>query len=203
LNEQELITELVAGNETAFRQLYAQYSDRVYNTCLGVLQHQEDAEDVTQEVFVEVFRSVKNFKGGSSLYTWIYKVALSKTYDHLKRKKAGKRFAFVQSLFGDDNELTTDKPHFDHPGVLAENKEHSRALFQALQKLPDKQQAAFTLHKLEGLPHKEVAEIMNTTVSSVESLLFRANENLKNYLSVYYDKNVKVGAGSFLSLLLM
>jgi RNA polymerase sigma-70 factor (ECF subfamily) len=188
LNEQELITALRAGEENAYRTLFSQHSDRVYNTALSLLQQEQDAEDITQEVFMEVFRSIKNFRQQSSLSTWIYRVTLSKCMDQQKKQRAIKRFSFITSLFGKDQDLLHDQPHFDHPGILAEQKEQARILFIAVRKLPEKQQAAYTLHKVEGLSHKEVAEVMETSVSAIESLIFRANENLKNLLSVYYKK---------------
>ncbi len=203
MEHKQLVDDIKEGYEHAFKTLYNLFSDRVFNTCLGILQHHSDAEDTTQEVFVEVFRSIKGFKGDSSLQTWIYRIAVTKSFDHLKKKKAGKRFAFIQSIFGDNDELNVDKPHFDHPGIQLENKEHARVLFYAINQLADKQKTAFTLHKLEGLPYAEVADVMQTTVSAVESLIFRANENLKNLLSEYYKNNISGGASSLYSFLLM
>lgn len=189
MKEKELITALSEGREEAYKELFNLFSDRIYNTALSVLQQQEDAEDITQEVFVEIYRSVKNFRHDASLSTWIYKVTVSKCTDHLKKSKAKKRFAFLSSLFGNDNDLQHDKPHFEHPGVLLEQKEHSKVLFFALQKLPNNQQMAYTLAKIEGLSYAEVASVMRISVPAVESLLFRANENLRRLLSSYYKTN--------------
>lgn len=189
MKEKELITALSEGREEAYKELFNLFSDRIYNTALSVLQHQEDAEDITQEVFVEIYRSVKNFRHDASLSTWIYKVTVSKCTDHLKKNKAKKRFAFITSLFGNDNDLQHDKPHFEHPGVLLEQKEHSKVLFFALQKLPNNQQMAYTLAKIEGLSYAEVASALGISVPAVESLIFRANENLRHLLSIYYKKN--------------
>lgn len=202
MEERELIAALIEGREEAYKKLFALFSDRIYNTALSVLQHPQDAEDITQEVFLEIYRSVKTFRQDSTLHTWIYRVTVSKCSDHLKKSKTKKRFAFLSSLFGDDNDLQHDKPHFEHPGVLMEHKEHSKVLFYALQKLPEKQQMAYTLAKIEGLSYAEVAASMNTSLSSVESLLFRANENLRNYLSAYYKNNIQGGASSLMSFLL-
>lgn len=204
MEHQQLLNDIKTGNEQAFKSLYNLFADKVYNTCLGILQHPSDAEDTTQEVFVEVFKSIHGFKGESALHTWIYRIAVTKSFDQLKRRKAGKRFAFITSLFGDDGaEHRYDKPHFDHPGVQLENKEHARVLFYAINQLPDKQKTAFTLHKLEGLPYSEVADVMQTTLASVESLLFRANENLRRLLSDYYKNNVSGSASNLYSFLLM
>jgi RNA polymerase sigma factor (sigma-70 family) len=203
MSNDELIEQLIAGNEIAYKTLFDLFSAKVYNTVLSILQHQQEAEDITQEVFIEIFRSIKSFRKESSLQTWIYTIATNKCYDHLKKQKAKKRFAFLTSIFGDDDGLQHDKPHFDHPGVLIENKEHAKVLFYALSKLSKKQNMAYTLIKIEGLSHKEVANIMHTSVSAVESLLFRANENLKTTLLGYYKNNVKENAGLFKTILLM
>lgn len=202
MTEQELIAAIRKGEELGYRQLYDAYADRVYNTALSILQHTQDAEDITQEVFVEVFRSVQTFRGDASLLTWMYKITTGKCADHLKRSKAKKRFAFVSSLFGEDASLLHDKPHFEHPGLLLEHKEHGKMLFNTLKRLPEKQQIAFTLHKIEGLSHAEIADVMNLSTGAVESLLFRANEKLKILLSDYYKNNIQSGAGILSAFLL-
>lgn len=155
-----------------------------------MLQNAEDAEDVTQEVFVQVFESVNQFKGDSKFSTWLYRIAVTKSLDHLRKKKRKKRFAFIQSLFGVNEEEVNHTPDFHHPGVQMENREHASALFQAIGKLPDNQKAAFTLHKIEGLSYQEIAEALDTSVSSVESLMHRAKSNLRKLLADYYENNL-------------
>ena len=191
MEELQLISLIQKKDENAFRYLVETYNDKVFNTVLSFVQQVEDAEDICQEVFIEVYQSIDKFKNESKIYTWIYRIAVSKSLDHLKSKKRKKRFAFLQSLFGNEGiSLAADKPHFDHPGVQLENKEHSKVLFYAISKLPEKQQTAFTLTKVEGLSYAEVSEIMEVSVSSVESLLFRANQNLRTLLENYYQKNL-------------
>jgi len=190
LGEEELITGLCEGNATAYNELVRLFADKVFNTSISILQNAEDAEDSVQEVFIEVFKSIHNFKGEAKLSTWIYRVTVIKALEFLRKKKRKKRFAIVQSLFGMESVLPeTDMPHFYHPGVQLENKERSAVLFKAIDQLVDKQKTAFVLHKVEGLSYAEVAEIMKTTVPSVESLLFRAKQNLQKILKDYYDKN--------------
>ena len=100
MDEQFLIEKLRQGDEAAFREIVETWKNLVYNTALGILQNAEDAEDVTQEVFVQVFESIKTFKAESKLSTWLYRITVSKALDHLRRKKRKKRFAYIQSLFG-------------------------------------------------------------------------------------------------------
>ncbi len=186
MNDLELVERLKKGDEAAFKMIVDTWQDMVYNTSLGIVQSTEDAEDVAQEVFVQVYESIGQFKGDSKFSTWLYRIAVTKSLDHLRKKKRKKRFAFVQSLFGMNEEEVRHEPDFNHPGVSLENKEKAAVLFRAIDKLPDNQKAAFTLHKLEGLSYQEVAEIMETTVSSVESLMHRAKTNLKKNLTDYY-----------------
>ena len=189
MNEQELIALLKEGDESAFKELVVTWQDMVYNTVLSIVQNEEDAEDVSQEVFVQVYQSISSFKAESKLSTWIYRIATTKALDHLRKKKRKKRFAFVQSLFGFQENENEQPATFIHPGVILDNKEKAGVLFKALEKLPEKQKIAFTLHKIEGLSYQEIADIMQTSLSAVESLIHRAKGNLKKQLTDYYLTN--------------
>ncbi len=190
MNDPELTALLKKGDRKAFEILVTTYQDRIYNSCLGIVHDPSDAEDLAQEVFVEVYRSVEHFKEEAKLSTWMYRIAVTKSLDHLRSKKRKKRFAFVKSLFGEgDNEPRYDPPDFVHPGVQLENKERATHLFKAIDALPENQKVAFTLHKIEGLSYQEVAEVIGVTVSSVESLMFRAKQNLQKLLGSYYKED--------------
>ncbi|HQW84108.1 MAG TPA: RNA polymerase sigma factor [Ferruginibacter sp.] len=186
MNQPDLIAQLQQGDEQAFTKLVEEWQDMVYNTALGIVQNEEDADDITQEVFIQVYQSISSFKGISKFSTWLYRITVSKALDHEKKKKRKKRFGFVQSLFNNQDEEILLPAVFDHPGVELEKKEKARELFNVLKNIPDKQRIAFTLHKLEGKSHQEVAEIMNTTLFAVESLISRAKANLKKELIKYY-----------------
>ena len=191
MNQPELIVQLQQGDEAAFKKLVDEWQDMVYNTSLGIVQNADDADDITQEVFIQVYRSISSFKGDSKFSTWLYRIAVGKALDHEKKKKRQKRFGFVQRLFGGDGEEQIHAVEFDHPGVQMEKKERANELFNALKQIPDKQRIAFTLHKLEGQSYQEVAEIMNTSLYAVESLMARAKTNLKTALKKYYEKNTR------------
>ena len=186
MSEWILIEQLKQGNEAAFKKIVEAWQDMVYNTALGIIQNAEDAEDIAQDVFVQVYESINTFKGESKFSTWLYRIAVTKTMDHIRRKKRKKRFAFIQSIFGVNDEIAHDPPDFQHPGVVLDKKETASELFKAIELLPESQKIAFTLNKLEGLNYQEVSDIMNTTVPSVESLLHRAKNNLKKNLEIYY-----------------
>jgi RNA polymerase sigma-70 factor (ECF subfamily) len=188
LNEWALIEQLKQGDQSAFKFIVDTWKDMVYNTALSIVQQEEDAEDVTQEVFVQVYQSIEGFKRESKFSTWLYRITLSKAMDHERRKKRKKRFAFVKSLFGEGSEVVVDPPDFNHPGVSLDNKEKAAILFKAMESLPDNQRMAFVLNKVEGLSYQEISEVMETTVSAVESLLHRAKTNLRKELKTFYDQ---------------
>jgi RNA polymerase sigma-70 factor (ECF subfamily) len=190
LNQPELIVQLQQGDEAAFKKLVDEWQDMVYNTALGIVQNAEDADDITQEVFIQVYKSVSSFKGDSKFSTWLYRITLGKALDHEKKKKRKKRFGFVQSLFGGDGVEQIHAVEFEHPGVQMEKKERANELFSALKQIPDNQRIAFTLHKLEGQSYQQVAEIMNTTLYAVESLMSRAKTNLRKELKNYYNNSI-------------
>lgn len=182
MNETELIQGLRKGEEPAFRFLVDTYQDLVFNTALGIVQNAEDAEDVAQEVFIQVFRSIDRFKGESKLSTWLYRITTTRSLDVLRSRKSKKRSGLLQRLFGEEGEPLVELPDFQHPGVALEKKENAALLLQAIRKLPENQKVAFTLHKLENLSYEEVSQVMQTSVSAVESLMHRAKQNLRKIL---------------------
>jgi RNA polymerase sigma-70 factor (ECF subfamily) len=189
LNENELITLLKKKDRKAFKEIVERCQNMVYNTAIGLLQNAEDAEDTAQEVFMQVYESISSFKGESKFSTWIYRITVSKSLDHLRKKKRKKRFAFIQRLYGKDEGLMIDPPDFFHPGVKIENKENAAVLFKAIDQLPSNQKIAFILNKIENLSYKEISQVMKSSESSVDSLLQRAKKNLQKNLKDYYNKS--------------
>ncbi|HLG40336.1 MAG TPA: RNA polymerase sigma factor [Chitinophagaceae bacterium] len=181
-----LIEQLKRKDEAAFKEIVEQWKDLVYNTVLGIVQNETEAEDLTQDVFIKVFENISSFKGGSKLSTWIYRIATTTALDYLRSKKRKKRFGFIFSLGGNENNEADQIPDFHHPGVKLDNKERAKILFKAIYRLPENQKTAYVLHKLEGLSYKDISEVMKTTVSAVESLMSRANGNLRNQLENFY-----------------
>jgi RNA polymerase sigma factor (sigma-70 family) len=141
LTEQELINGLRNGEELAFKELVQKFQDRVFNTSLGLLQHSTDAEDIAQEVFIQVYRSIHQFKEEAQLSTWIYKITTTKCLDQLRSKKRKKRFGFVSSLFGADSKPVYEPEEFNHPGVQLDRKEDAAILFKLVEQLPERKPA--------------------------------------------------------------
>lgn len=181
MNDETLILQLKAGNEQAFRQLVESYQDLVYNTVLGIVQDMQEAEDVAQEVFIQVYKSIGGFRGEAKLSTWLYRIAITKALDWQRKKKLRKGISTVASWIGFGDE-TPEPVHFHHPGIQLEHKEKAAILFKAIQTLPENQRICFLLLKTEGLTYQEVADILQISVKAVESLMHRARENLRRRL---------------------
>jgi RNA polymerase sigma factor (sigma-70 family) len=181
LTEPELIQGLRNKSETAFEYLVHEYQHRVYNVVLGLVQQEVEAEDLVQEVFIQVYLHIASFRNESKLSTWIYKIATTKALDNIRKRNTRKRFGQILSIFGGKEQV--EIPEFHHPGIALENKEMAAILFRALQQLPETQRTAFILIKTEGLSYEETSTIMQTSVKAVEALMHRAKQQLKKILT--------------------
>ncbi|PWJ55925.1 RNA polymerase sigma-70 factor (ECF subfamily) [Dyadobacter jejuensis] len=173
----DIIRAIVRKDPKAFDVLYDSFSTKVYNTALSYLQNVEDAEEVTQDVFLKVYQYASKFNEEAAVSTWIYRITVNSSLNFIKKKK---RFSFLK--FG---KTDVELPDFEHPGVLLENKETAQSLFKAIQDLPESQKTAFILGYIEELPRQEIADIMETTLNAVESLLQRAKKNLRVTVKKY------------------
>jgi len=192
LTEHEFIHALKSHSQRAYGILIDEYEQKVFATCISFVPNKEDAEDIAQEVFLEVFNSIHTFKGDSKLSTWIYRIATNKCLEFIRKHNTKKRFAFLQNISG--NELPLDRTNYfteiNHPGIQLENKQTSEMLFKAINQLPEAQRIVFTLHKVDDKSHDEISEILNKSVSSIESLMFRAKRNLQVILKDFYKNEI-------------
>ncbi len=189
MTEYNFIENLKEGKSSAYNQLLEQYQHQVFMGCLSFVPNKEDAEDIAQEVFIEVFKSIKKFKGEAKLSTWIYRITTNKCLEFIRKKNTKKRFAFMQRISGETNiDNTKYFTEFNHPGVLLENKESTERIYKAINLLPESQRVVFTLAKLEGKSYQEIVEITGKSLSSVEGVMFRAKKNLQKKLS-FFIKN--------------
>ena len=190
--ENKILKEIAGGSETALQELYGRYSVKAYNTIISYTQNVEDAEEVLQDVFINVYASASKFQFNSSVSTWIYRISVNKSLDFLRKKNSNKRKGFFTSLYHkDSNEIKFDTPDFVHPGVKLENKENAAFLFKVIDTLPDNQKTAFILTNVEGLSQQETAEIMKVSRKAVESLVQRAKANLRKGLEEYFPERGK------------
>jgi len=180
MNDAQLIEALQQKDERAFSELVQQYQDMIVSTCYGFLGNREEAEDVAQEVFIQVFRKIENFRGDAKLSTWLYRIAVNRSLNKIRSRKAQLLVALDQVFDQGD----TSTPFDD-----LQNKERRAVLDDALDKLPENQKTAFILSKQEGLANKKIADIMEMSLSAVEALLNRGKKNLQKHLVQYYRKN--------------
>jgi len=177
MDDKQLVDNLIQGDEKSFRIMVDQYRQTVVNVCFRIMLNTEDAEDIAQEVFIEVFFSIKKFRGASKLSTWIHRIAVSKCLDEIKKRSRKKRIAMFGKSTGLDEVV-----HWLSGNDFADNQiihsEELEKLNIALNKLPEKQRIALALSKIEGLSNTEISEILEKSVSSIDSLVFRAKQNL-------------------------
>lgn len=192
MNEAELISGLRDGNENAFRKLVDNYRQMVVGICFGILHNIDDAEDVAQEVFIEVFRSVKKFRGDSKLTTWLYRIAVNRSLNFIRDNKKYRRNRPVDDLAGEGKDISQHfvSPETENPEYNLENRQRAAILHNAVDTLSKNQRIAFVLSKYEDLSNREIAEVMSLSVSSVESLMYRAKKNLQKKLLKFYRKNI-------------
>ena len=187
MHDEAIIKRLATKDEKTFQELVQSFRKHVYLTCLGFVQDEDDAEDVTQEVFIEVFRSVEKFRGDSKLSTWIYRIAVNKSLNYLRKHKKTRSFISIDQLFhlphSNNETFESNEPSTEDKEL--EKKELSKVLEKAIHSLPSNQQIAFTLSKYDELPYQEIADVMKISLSAVESLIHRAKLNLQKKLINY------------------
>jgi RNA polymerase sigma-70 factor, ECF subfamily len=185
---------LKSGDPAAFRALVEAYQSKVLSTCFRFLHNREDAEDTAQDVFVEIHRSLAAFREEAELSTWIYRIAVTKSLDVLRRAKRKKRFDALRGVFGFSVEMDdVAAPRDQGPDRDLEIRERSRILREAIAALAENQRIAVTLARYEGLSNKEIAGVMGTSVPAVDSLLHRAHANLRKSLTRYYAGSLEQG----------
>lgn len=169
-------------NQSHFEKLYHEYKKLVFNVALNYLQNIEDAEEITQDVFVRVYNSLENFNQKSSYKTWIYRITINRCLDYIKQKNSQKRF-FIFGKKSQNEKEYLNTTTFEHPGILLENKEEATILFEVINTLAENQKIAFLLSKLDGMSNSEISDVMQLSISSVESLIFRAKAALQEKLA--------------------
>ena len=166
-----------------FDEIYFEHHKMVFNLALQYVQNIEDAEEITQDVFVKVFDNLDDFKKQASLKTWIYRISINQSLDFIKAKNTQKR-NFLSSIFIiNDEKFKFEPPNFNHPGIELEQKEAYQKIFEAINQLSDNQKTAIILLKIEDKSQFETAEIMNLNVKALESLFQRAKKNLEILLN--------------------
>ena len=182
--DNEVVLRILKGESELFEELVRRYQKRVYATVYHMTANHEDATDLTQDAFVKAFRALATFKGDSSFYTWVYRIAVNRTLNFLKQRK--------QRTFMSLNDLDVQVEHDPDLVSLISDRTPERdarlselqsALNAALLKLSEYHRLVVTLHDIQGLPHEEIARIMECNVGTVRSRLFYARQQLQALLS--------------------
>ncbi len=189
MSDQELLEKIAIKDEQAFRLFVEKYHVLVLNVCNNILNNYDDSMDISQEVFIKIYESVDKFRGESKISTWLYRIAVNKSLNHLRSKKRQKWFSSLDTIFGDESKKTDIKNPDLNIGEQIELDENKIALQQAIAKLPEKQKTAITLNSFEELPYKEISEIMGISVTEVGVLINRAKKNLQKLILDYYKNN--------------
>jgi RNA polymerase sigma factor RpoE len=184
--DRELVRKAQAGDMDAYDQLVRKYQERIYGTIYHMTSNHEDAHDLAQETFVKAYSALKNFKGDSGFFTWVYRIAVNKTINFLKTRK-NRSFLSLNDL--DQNvehdqelvELVSEQT----PRRAAGLTELQEKLNEAMQKLSEDHRMVVTLHDVQGLSHEEIGKIMDCNTGTVRSRLFYARQQLQAYLSDY------------------
>lgn len=187
--EDALLKRARAGDLSAYDDLVRLYQERIYATVYHMTSNHEDANDLTQEAFIKGFQALKSFKGGSSFYTWIYRIAVNKTINFLKQRKHKGQLSLNDLDFNAEHDpdlvaLISEKT----PRREAALSELQEKLNEALQRLSEPHRLVVVLHDVQGLAHEEIAKIMECNIGTVRSRLFYARQQLQAYLSDYLKK---------------
>lgn len=189
MDEQQLIKELKEGGEQAFKTIVDNYRKKVINTCLALVHNRADAEDLAQEVFIEVYFSIHKFRSDARLSTWIYRIAVNKSINFNRDNKHSKWRLSVEDFFAGKNESGKFIAEgAELPGRNLEDSDRARLLYKTIDGLPQNQKTAFILNKYEDLSYQEISEVMEVSISSVESMIHRAKLNLQKKLYQCYQK---------------
>ena len=186
VEEKVLVDRARRGDLHAYDELVKRYQERIYATVYHMTSNHEDANDLAQESFVKAFQALKSFKGGSSFYTWLYRIAVNKTINFLKQRKNRQHMSLNDLDFNAEHDpdlvaLVSDKTPRREAGLT----ELQEKLNAALLKLSDSHRMAVVLHDVQGLSHEEIAKIMRCNIGTVRSRLFYARQQLQALLADY------------------
>ncbi|MEI6433604.1 MAG: RNA polymerase sigma factor [Bacteroidota bacterium] len=189
MTEQELIDGLINKDKAAIYYLVNNYQNNVIKTAYYFVDNMEDAEDLSQEVILEILKSIGRYKRNSNFYTWIYRITVNRSLDHLRRQKRKSIVHRLESFLRFSNNGENRYPdELATSDTRNDDIEKRKILDSAVNSLPKNQKIAFILNKYEELTYKEITEIMNLSLSSVESLIFRAKMNLQKKLVHYFSE---------------
>lgn len=195
-DDSELVDRAQEGDREAFQTLVERYQEKVYSICYGKVKDEQDAKDVSQDVFVKIFRYIENFNQESSFYTWLYRITVNTCIDYLRKQSRRKEVDYDDTIQTDEevegNELLMPSKLGINPDKELGRKELRKKMLEALDTLSEKHRTILTLREVEGLSYKEMAEVLEISKGTVMSRLYHARQYFQEALEDYVDESLQV-----------
>jgi len=188
MSDLELLEGIKNNDQAAFKYFVEKYQRLVYRVVFNIVNDSDDADDITQDVFIQVYRNILDFRADSKISTWMYRIATNKALNLLKKNRRKNLFQRIDSFFYNDDDMPVQIADelIKEPSSSIEQDELSVILRKAISSLPDNQKIAYSLHNIDDLAYNEICEVMNLSLSAAESLIHRAKKNLQKKLAEYY-----------------
>lgn len=174
LSDAELISSFINGEEKAFNEIVRRYQKKIYYCIKRYVHEHDEADDILQNVFIKVYKNIKQFKGNSSFYTWIYRIATNESFTYIKIKKA-RNFIKIDENF-------EFKDEHENPEKEVEQNEMKVLIQKGIDLLPEKQKQVFVLRYYEEMPFKEIAQIMKTSEGGLKANYFHALKKISEFI---------------------
>lgn len=184
-DDSQLVQSILQGNPNAFKGLVEQYQTRVYNVIYGMVHNREDAKELTQDTFIKAYKKLDSFQIGTKFYTWLCRIAVNTTIDHIRRMKLRQTTEFDENIAVSQDGSIDDSHYSDNPEKNALNDELKKAILEAIDQLPEDQKQVLILKEIDGLSYKEIAEIVGVPHGTVMSRLFYARKKMQEILEQY------------------
>ncbi|MBW2507721.1 MAG: sigma-70 family RNA polymerase sigma factor [Deltaproteobacteria bacterium] len=190
--DHDLVRRVQGGDSAAFRMLFDKYHRRAFAVAMGVVKNEDDALDAVQEAFVKVHKNIHKFEGSSSFYTWLYRIVMNVSIDHVRRTSRRRNLDFDERALHEQSEVAGDGalvPSMTdaNPGKAALRRELGGAIGAALQELPDHHRAVIVLREIEGMSYEEMAETLEVPKGTIMSRLFHARKKMQAALAPYLE----------------
>ena len=189
--DDELIRRITQKDHAAFKELVERYQAMVYSVGLNLLHNHQQAEDISQEVFLQIFRSAVKFRYESKVSSWLYRIAINRSLNLIRHNRRSRWLQSLSSLGAEEDKRRSSlsDPQAIPPDLAFEDRERWEFLQKAIDALPIKQRVPFILHKFEGFSSREIAKVIKIPLTAVEARIRRAKVNLKNKLISFLDQN--------------
>ena len=193
--DHDLVQRVQAGDSAAFRALYDKYHRRAFAVAMGVVKNEDDALDAVQNAFVKVHKNIHKFQGSSSFYTWLYRIVMNVSIDHVRRTSRRKSLDFDERVLHEESEVAGDgalvpRVTDANPGKAALRRELGSAIQAALAELPEHHRAVIVLREIEGMSYEEMAEALEVPKGTIMSRLFHARKKMQVALAPYLSGEV-------------